>query len=189
VSVDAEFATVDLIVASQAETRGVDAFALSLIKTEKQLRRLITHLVYQFPAFSSAEIGQLRAVLVKNKKVYADKFIPSFNALYNTNLKTLVGLDYDHLFTRFTEATTHRNKIFHGQLTANWLTREDLLAYVGDMRMWCSKVADGAQRAFNYDGLRDSFVKSAINDLHTRLRIPMTCVADYEAFIATYMQR
>lgn len=188
-TVDAEFATVDLIVASQAETRGVDAFALSLIKTEKQLRRLITHLVYQFPAFTLAQVGQLRAALFKNKRVYADKFIPAFNALYNTDLKTLVGADYDHLFTRFTEATAHRNKIFHGQLTADWLTREELLAYVRDMRAWCSKVAEGAQRAFGYDGLSDSFKKSAINDLYTRLRFSMASVADYEAFIATHMQR
>ena len=48
----AEFRTVDLIVASSAETRGVDAFALSVIEAERQIRRLVTHLVYQFPSFA-----------------------------------------------------------------------------------------------------------------------------------------
>jgi len=43
-TVDAEFATVDAVVASGAETLGVDAFALSLIKAERQMRRLFTHM-------------------------------------------------------------------------------------------------------------------------------------------------
>jgi hypothetical protein len=188
-SVDTEFATVDLILKSEAETRGVDAFTLSLIKTEKQLRRLITHLVYQSPAFNLGHVTQLRAALHRNTRVYANKFIPSFNALYSTDLKTIVGPDYEHLFTRFTEATTHRNKIFHGQLTADWLSRDALVTYAQDMRTWCSRVAEGSQRAFGYDGLSDSFKKSAIDDLHTRLRIKINDVPDYEAFIATHMQR
>jgi hypothetical protein len=58
-----EFSTVDLIVGSTAETRGVDAFALSLIKAERQIRRLMTHLVYQFPCFRSTDIEDLRGVL------------------------------------------------------------------------------------------------------------------------------
>ncbi|HEV3313115.1 MAG TPA: hypothetical protein VG815_21605 [Chloroflexota bacterium] len=109
-----EFKTVDLIVQSDADTRGVDAFALSLIKAEKQLRRLVTHLVYQFPAFTVAHISQLRAALFRNKKVYAEGFIPGFNALYRTSLKALIGQDYDHLFTRFTEATSTETKSFMG---------------------------------------------------------------------------
>jgi hypothetical protein len=51
VSCEAEFATVDLIIRSNAETRGVDAFALALLKAERQIRRLFIHLVYQFPCF------------------------------------------------------------------------------------------------------------------------------------------
>lgn len=38
VSVQEEFSTVDLILHSSSETRRVDAFALSLIKVEKQAR-------------------------------------------------------------------------------------------------------------------------------------------------------
>lgn len=41
-----EFSTVDLLLGSGAETRAVDAFALALIKAERQARKLVTHLVY-----------------------------------------------------------------------------------------------------------------------------------------------
>lgn len=69
-----EFTTVDLILGSDAETRGVDAFALSLIKAERQARRLFTHLVFQYPAFSSSDVPALRAVLARNRGVYFDGF-------------------------------------------------------------------------------------------------------------------
>src|SRR5262245_10963939 len=116
-----EFATVDLIVNSQAETRGVDAFALALIKSEKQLRRLVTHLVYQFPAFATKDISLLRSALVKNRNVYAEGFITGFDALYTRTVKDLVGADHDPLYIRLTQATRYRNKIFHGQLTQDSL--------------------------------------------------------------------
>ena len=51
-----EFQTVDLIVNSTARSRAVDAFALSLIKAERQIRKLVTHLVYQFPCFGPGDI-------------------------------------------------------------------------------------------------------------------------------------
>jgi hypothetical protein len=66
VSCEAEFATVDLIIRSNAETRGVDAFALALLKAERQIRRLFIHLVYQFPCFGGERIGRLRDTLWAN---------------------------------------------------------------------------------------------------------------------------
>ena len=77
-----EFATVDLIVSSDAETRGVDAFALALIKAERQIRRLVTHLVYQFPCFTKKHIKSLRNELGKNRRVYFEGFERGFNVLY-----------------------------------------------------------------------------------------------------------
>jgi len=43
---DQEFGVVDLVLNSQFETRGVDAFTLSLVKVERQIRRIFTHLIY-----------------------------------------------------------------------------------------------------------------------------------------------
>src|ERR1051326_5074316 len=62
-SFEAEFSTVDVLLASNAETRGVDAFALTLIKAERQLRRVFTFLIYQQPAFRHEHVPALRHAL------------------------------------------------------------------------------------------------------------------------------
>ena len=74
-SYENEFLTVDLIVKSSAETCGVDAFALSLIKAERQIRKLFTYLMFQFPAFSSSDYDGFRGVLADSKKVYFEGFV------------------------------------------------------------------------------------------------------------------
>ena len=64
-SCEQEFQTVDLIVKSDAETRGVDAFALSLIKAERQIRKLFTYLMFQFPAFTVSDFANFRSALAR----------------------------------------------------------------------------------------------------------------------------
>ena len=161
-----EFQTVKLIVDSSAETRGVDAFALVLIKAERQMRRLVTHLVYQFPCFSEKDVSGLRDVLGRNRAVYFEGFERGFDALYPQTVKDLVGAEYDRLRPRLDEAIDYRNKIFHGQLTSIYLGREDLLGFVADIRAWCEVLALGADVEFGYDGFaRNSFQKSRIAQL------------------------
>ncbi|WP_315134600.1 hypothetical protein [Achromobacter marplatensis] len=59
-SIENEFLTVDLVADAGTATSRVDAFALSIIKAERQIRRLFTHIVFQCPAFGSAEVSDLR---------------------------------------------------------------------------------------------------------------------------------
>ncbi|MCE9564640.1 MAG: hypothetical protein K8U57_21615 [Planctomycetes bacterium] len=184
-----EFATVDLLLKSETETRGIDAFALTLIKSEKQLRRLVTHLIYQFPAFNGTHILLLRDALAKNRQVYADGFRIGFNALYRKSIRQLIGLEHDGLLKRLDEATKYRNKIFHGQLTHDSLSRQELLDYVRDMRRWCELLAKGATEEFHYDGCGDSFRKSMVTNLGEGLLIKMTSIADYKKFIAAHLER
>lgn len=185
-----EFETVDLVLASNAETRGVDAFALALIKCERQVRRLLTHIVFQYPCFGCAEIPALRSSLSGNRKVYFEGFIRGFDALYPRSIRDLIGPSYDQLRPRLDEAIDHRNKIFHGQLTPKWLTREDLLGYVADIRSWCQALADAALAEIGYDGFaRDSFLKSESTKLWERCKIQLIDVATYEQFIQQHMQR
>jgi len=125
-----EFATVDLLLESRHETRGVDAFALSLIKAERQMRRLVTYLVYQFPCFGHGDGEQLRDILQKSKKVYFPGLERGFNALYPRSVEDLIGSGYEKLKRRLRDAGRHRNKIFHGQLTSEYLSREELVSYV-----------------------------------------------------------
>lgn len=167
-----EFQTVDLIIDSKAETRGIDAFALSLIKAERQLRRIVTHLIYQFPCFSTNDAGSLRKTLGENRKVYFDGFERGFDKLYSRTVKALIGLEYDSLRSRLTQAIELRNKIFHGQLTNQNLSRDDLFGYVSDIRAWCLKLAGAAESEFAYDGFtRNSFRKSTVPELWRRFKI------------------
>jgi hypothetical protein len=182
-----EFLTVDLLLGSRYETRGVDAFALSLIKAERQMRRLVTYLVFQFPCFRNGDGEQLRDILAK-KKVYFDGLECGFGALYRNSIRDLIGSDYDKLRARLSEAHRHRNKIFHGQITLEYLSRQELLGYVCDIRSWCKTLANGAFSEVQYDGFgRNSFMKSEIDDLPTRFKLQFSGVTDYEKFICNNM--
>ena len=189
-SIAKEFETVCLILNSQAETRGVDAFALSLIKAERQARKLFTHLVYQFPVFASGDIAALRNALGASRRVYFEGFLLGFDALYSRSVADLVGSEYARLKARVDEAIDHRNKIFHGQLTAQSLSRRDLVDLAKEIQMWCTNLGAGACTEVGYDGFgRNSFQKSAMLDLWKRYRVHFRSVEDYQVFIKTHMER
>ena len=179
-----EFQTVALIEESGAETRGVDAFALSLIKAERQLRRLFTHLVFQYPCFSIGDAIPLRDALTANRRIYLENLIAGFNAVYPKSIQDLIGAEYPALKQALSEATDARNKLFHGQLTARYLSREDLLAYVRDIRRWCELLATAAANDFGYDGFaRQSYHKSSDVALYQRFRIQLHNLDEFCAFL------
>lgn len=183
-NVHEEFATIDTLLASDAETRGVDAFALALIKAERQMRKLFTYLVFQSGAFASADVAGLRNALAA-RKVYFRHFMSAWDELYQRPLKEIVGADHDRLRGVLKEAIEHRNKIFHGQLTTKYLSREELIAYVVQIRCWCGTLAAGAQQEVGYDGFgRNSFRKAVDAGLASRLLTKMTSIQDYESLLA-----
>jgi hypothetical protein len=183
-SVTQEFATVDLLLASSAETRGVDAFALSLIKAERQLRRLLTYLVFQSPEFESSDISRLREALAENRRIYTDGFIRGIDELLPVPLGQLVGSEYPRLYERLQEALSYRNKIFHGQLTDRNLSRDDLLALIRDLRQWCTVIANAASNAIGYNGFaRNSFRKSTLPEMSTGLKRTFRHVDEYKSFL------
>jgi len=186
----AEFSTVDLLLRSNAETRGIDAFALTIIKVERQLRRLFTFLVYQQPAFTRKDVPALRRALARNRKIFVEGFVRGFDAIYHEPLSVVVGAEYDYLHKRLDEARAYRNKVFHGQLTDRSLSRRDLVEMVQDLRHWSELVAENSLRAVGYDGFgRNSFRKSGIPDLPRKLRVSLSTVEEYEAFLRQYVQR
>ena len=186
----AEFATVDLLLESSHETRGVDAFALSFIKAERQMRRLLTYLVYQFPCFLQGDAERLRDALGRSTDVYFPELERGFDELYPKKVRDLVGSDYAKLRRRLCDAERHRNKIFHGQLTAEYLSRQELIGYVCDIRSWCKALACGCMAEFHYDGFgRNSFQKSQILNLCSRFKIQMVGLPDYEDFIRKHLER
>ena len=184
-----EFETVDVVINSTARTCGVDAFALSVIKAERQIRKLVTHLI-PVSCFGPGDVPSLRQTLVNNRRVYFDGFENGFNALYPRSISDLVGGEYQRLHDRMMEAVDHRNKIFHGQLTSANLTRDDLLAYVADIRTWCKTLAESALADIGFDGFEwNSFQKSAVPHLEKRLKIQIAETTEYDEFVRQYIQR
>jgi hypothetical protein len=119
---------------------------------------------------------------------YFRDFIAAWDKLYTRPLKEIVGPDYDRLRTVLDEAIEYRNKIFHGELTTKYLSREELIAYVAQMRCWCRALAAGAQQEIGYDGFgRNSFRKSD-SLLTDRLVAKMTNRQDYEILL-TQMEK
>jgi hypothetical protein len=190
VSYTEEFATVELLLNSKHETLGVDAFALSLIKAERQMRRLVTYLVYQSPCFGKGHAKQLRDILQQSRYIYFDGLERGFDALYPKSISHLVGADYDALRGKLRDARRHRNKIFHGLLTAEYLSRDQLLGYVVGIRRWCEILANAASTEIGYDGFgRNSFRKCARQDFHNRLKVQFSSADDYATFIRENMER
>lgn len=183
-----EFETVDLLIKSKATTRGVDAFAMSLIKAERQIRKLFTYLIFQFPSFSKSNISNLRKVLFE-KKVYFEGFISGINALYPRNIKNLIGPEHDLLLKNLSDARKFRNKIFHGQLTNKQLTREDLIKITSKIKRWCEKLSEEAQTEFRYDGFgRNSFRKTPLS-IWKKYKISISNLEEYRNFINSNMTR
>jgi len=189
-SVDDEFATVDLVRNSRAETRGVDAFALSLIKAEKQARRLFTYLVYQHPWCDRTTVPELKKALEESRRVYFTGLVRGWNALYPQSVEQLVGVEYGRLRRRVDEATTYRNKIFHGQLTSRGLSRTSLESLADDIRAWCHAFGSGALAEIGYDGCgRNSFRKaSSAATLCSKYKTNFAGAADYRTFIRAHME-
>lgn len=189
-SYSAEFRTVDLVLASETETSGVDAFALSLIKAERQMRKLFTYLVFQSAFLTTADISGLIKTLAANKEVYFNGVVAGFDALSPALVKELIGPEYDRLWARFCEFAKFRNKIFHGQLTGKELSADQLRTNVDDIKLWCRLLAESANRELDYDGFaRDSFRKSLMPNLANRLRVKIGSVEQYANFISEHMER
>ncbi|MGJ1266635.1 hypothetical protein ACR78G_05540 [Sphingobacterium spiritivorum] len=183
-----DFETVDLILNSSTETRGVDAFVLSLVKAEKQIRRIFTFLIFQHSSYTIKDIGDLRKALADNNKVYFVGFLKGVDLILPRIVKDIYGLDYDKDIKDLLNFTKDRNKIFHGQITANGLTRGDLLEKVNHIRKWSETLGEKLKAEIGYDGFSDSFKKSSLilklNNLDK-----FDTIDNYKEFIKDNLQR
>jgi hypothetical protein len=189
-SIEDEFATVNVLLDSDAETRGVDAFALSLIKAEKQARRLFTYLVYQHSWCNRGNVSALRDALAQSNRVYFNGLLAGWDALYPRSVDQLIGAEYKHLNSRLREATMHRNKIFHGQLTKQGLTRQQLFGFIEDIRTWCRIFGVAAQGEVGYDGCSRNSFRKAVNSsvLCVKYKVSFANIREYQHFIKKYME-
>jgi hypothetical protein len=184
-----EFENIDILIAHHTPTTGVDCLSLSMIKMERQMRRLFTYSIYQFPCFSDADIPALRNALFRQGRAYFEGFIRGFDTLHPKSVKLLVGGEHDRLWTEISTAIEYRNKIFHGQLTSASLSTSQLLDKVESIRSWCAKLGNASEEYISYAGFDDSFKKAPNRDFVSGYRTPISSIADYETFLHQHVRR
>jgi hypothetical protein len=144
-------------------------------------------LIFQNPTFDRTSVADLRNTLAKKNKIYFDGFLRGFDAISPASVAQLVGADYTTLRTALDDATEIRNKIFHGQVTDQVLSREDLFRYVDQIRVWCQRLAHAATTVIGYDGFgRNSYRKASAP---LQLRCTISSVADYDTFLDRVLSR
>ncbi len=179
------FAIIDVIREDEASTtRGVDALSLALLRSERQIRRLFTSLVFQASAFERKDVDTLKDILAKKKRQYFRHFRISFEELVGIPISALVN-DFDRLSDKMDLVGAYRNKLFHGQLTGDSLTTKHLLALEDDIPAWCGNLSDGAYQRFIYDGFEGStsFTKRNTPEITKTIDEKLTSIGDYRAFL------
>ena len=157
----AEFATVEAIWNTQAETRRVDALALSWVKYEKQLRRLFSFFVFQHTNIIADNLDDTIAAFAGNSKLYPETFIAGIEALGLKSLPQMLGEDHGKLWPEIERIKDYRNKIMHGQLTGQKIQSPQIERDVIVLVDWISAVANSADAEFGYDGLKRNTYKIA----------------------------
>lgn len=180
-----EFATVDLLLQCQEQTGCTDAFILSWVKVEKQIRRVFTYTAFQFPALSKKDI--ISTVL--KFKPTAGNYISGFNALSSTSFQHLIGNRYGKLWPQLEGIRKkYMNKILHGQLTGYALDSKTLCDQVEIMRGWVVLVAEKLTPEIGYDGLEpNSFRKANMARFsHLGFSMQIHSPQDLETFMKKY---
>lgn len=191
-SCEEDFQPVDEIIKSGHVTKGVDAFSLSLLRSERQMRRLFTYVVFQSTAFERKDVKALRDALGAQVRIYFRHFEAGIGELSGTGVAALIGTQHQRLRNQLSDAMDARNKIFHGQLTSNRNDTTMLLEYVSNIREWCRQLANGAQNTFGYDGFqRPSSFKKAPPGIQLSGRVTQLIanVPAYEAYLVRLSQR
>jgi len=179
-----EFATIEALWQSSAETRRVDSLLLSWVKYEKQLRRLFCFLVYQHPKITANTINSVISVLALNNTLYPETFIRGIAALGVQTVPNLVGPSHPQLSVEVARIKKYRNKLMHGQATGQSIQSAQLERDVKHLIAWIEALASGADAAFGYDGLRrKTFREAKANSKIAAAKFPFTTNTDFAIWL------
>ena len=180
-----EFATVEAIWGTDGETRRVDALVLSWVKYEKQLRRLFSFFVFQHPKITASTLNAVISAFSDNCNLYPETFISGIKALGVTPLPKLLGGSHAQLWAEITRIKKYRNKLMHGQLTGQGITSAKLEQDIIHIINWIFAVAQAADEAFGYDGLRRNtyIAAKASANLHVQ-NYPFTTPTELKTWLS-----
>ena len=187
-SLTEEFQTVEILLKSPFKTGRTDAFIVAWVKREKQVRRIFTYLIYQFPSFSKKNVTDITNIIASKQNLYLKNFIKGFNALYPKTFKEIIGSEFDRLEAELNEIRKYRNKILHGQLTGQSLNSDQLTNKIHTIQEWCSLVAMKMSKEIGFDGFaRNSFRKYKQKQLADSYKHQIADLKALNCFIETYM--
>lgn len=181
-----EFATVEAIWNTAAETRRVDTLLLSWVKYEKQLRRLFSFFVFQHPNITGTMLDTVIAAFAANRNLNPETFISGIKALGITPIHELLGPAHNGLWAEIVRIKKYRNKIMHGQHSGQNITSAQLERDVMHIVNWISTLAQASDAAFGYDGLkRKTYVAAkASANIHVQ-KYPFSTPAELKTWLAT----
>jgi len=190
-----DFATIELLLASDASTKRTDAFILAYSKMEKQVRRIFTYIVFQEPAFYMSESvskNNIAGKISSKGNLYFQNFISGFNAIYPESFESIVGSDYYTSFLKnnFCTIDKFRNKIVHGQLTGEDLDKDALERVICILQDWCSRVGEKMMKEIGYDGLeKNSLRKHSDKNLADTYLTHISDIKGLDTFIKEKMSK
>ena len=153
-----EFVTVKALLDTKGETRGLDALILSWVKYEKQFRRLFSFLVYQHEWVTAKERKAIDDAIIGNDRLYPYSLTASIQRIGGRPISELVGEPHDGLAEDIKRIGDYRDKIMHGQLSGDSISRAQLIGDAQILIDWIKLLGDGAEKIHGYDGVeRDTF--------------------------------
>jgi hypothetical protein len=141
-----------------SDTRWVDAFALALIKLERQQRKLTMRLVYSHPAFNDGnDFKEIDAALLEDTGIYRAELASMFDQLSMKSLEQLLGdCHYSQGLRWIKKAETLRGKVFHGQRLGSH-DKDKLSTLTSALRQWIIDLGSACHQYLGYSGCSDSW--------------------------------
>ena len=185
-----EFATVEALWHSTAETRRVDALVLSWLKYEKQLRRLFCFLLYQHPNITADNIDAIVAVLAGNQELYPGTFIAGIKALGVVSVSDLLARRYAELSRELDRIRRYRNKLVHGQITGHGIRSPQLERDVLWIVEWIACLATAAENTFGYYGLkRNTYRVAKATSNIAEAKYPFTTPTELKKWLSEFAKK
>jgi hypothetical protein len=180
-----EFAIVSQLHASDSRSRCVDAFALALLKAERQSRRIFTYLVYQADCFDRSNVAELRKTLAVHREFDFSSALAGIQMLSPMSLPHLIGPEYDNLIRLLARAKKVRNKLFHGLVTTEGVDRGALQKLTEGVVNWSSSLATSSQLQLGYDGfnLLSSYTKHTNVEFGSTIKLKVTSIDAFKDMV------
>jgi hypothetical protein len=185
-----EFATVVAVWASAGRTRGVDALVLSWVKYEKQLRRLFCFLVFQNQKIAEDQIDEIVTTLAENRRLYPRTFMTGIRELGVTPVEELLTPSYETLSKEIERIKKTRDKLVHGQITGQRIQTPQLEHDVRCIVEWIAKLAERADAAFRYNGLKqNTFIRAKAAAKISVAKYPFSTPSEFKEWLSDLADR